>query len=143
VILSEHTTESVNDFYILPNLLFHFPKFITLISTGKMAEQNDTATKKAELEEKNTLFRDVFIGSVEAALKEGDKEEMRRQLGPWSPKFVKSCATKFLFMLVFSLLAIVQGSSFTYFSATITTLEKRLKISSETASELIQIWNLH
>lgn len=43
---------------------------------------------------------------------------------------------KSLFMLTFSILAIIQGMSYTYFSATLTTLEKRLKISSKTASEL-------
>jgi hypothetical protein len=54
-------------------------------------------------------------------------------IGCFSPSWIQKLATKQAFMIVFSLLAIIQSMSWSYFTATITTLEKRFKISSQTA----------
>ncbi|ODN05136.1 Solute carrier organic anion transporter family member 1C1 [Orchesella cincta] len=54
-------------------------------------------------------------------------------IGPFQPEWIQKFASKKAFMVVFSLLAIVQSMCWSYFTATITTLEKRFKISSQTA----------
>lgn len=71
-------------------------------------------------------------------LVENDREleessDYRCGLGCFSPDWIQPFATKRVFMIVFSLLGVIQGMSWSYFSATISTLEKRFKISSETA----------
>lgn len=63
------------------------------------------------------------------------KEEFLCGIGPFKPEWMQKFASKKAFMLVFSLLAIIQSMCWAYFTATITTLEKRFKISSQTAGE--------
>lgn len=53
----------------------------------------------------------------------------------YHPKWLQKFASKKTFTAVFSMLAIVQVMSSTYLSATITTLEKRFKISSQTTGQ--------
>jgi len=73
-------------------------------------------------------------------------EPERCGIGCCSPNWIQRMATRQAFMMVFSILAIVQGMSWSYFTATITTLEKRFKISSQTAGNderaeiLYRIW---
>ncbi|ODM96224.1 Solute carrier organic anion transporter family member 1C1, partial [Orchesella cincta] len=64
---------------------------------------------------------------------EDDNKDMRCGLGCFSPEWIQPYATKPVFMVVFTLLGVIQGMSWSYFTATITTLEKRFKISSQTA----------
>jgi len=49
----------------------------------------------------------------------------------WMQRF----ASKRVFIIIYSLLAIIQSMAWAYFSATISTLEKRFKISSKTAGK--------
>lgn len=56
-------------------------------------------------------------------------------IGSWRPDWLQKFASKKAFMVVFSLLAIIQSMCWSYFTATITTLEKRFKISSQTAGK--------
>lgn len=55
--------------------------------------------------------------------------------GSFHPEWLQKFASKKSFMIVFSILAIIQSMCWAYFTATITTLEKRLKISSQTAGK--------
>lgn len=69
---------------------------------------------------------------------EGHVEEEIRELhrcglgGCFSPEWLQVLASKKAFMVVFSFLAVIQGMTWAYFTATITTLEKRFKITSQT-----------
>lgn len=64
-----------------------------------------------------------------------DGEDTRCGLGCCSPEWIQSYATKRTFMVIFSLLGVIQGMTWSYFTATITSLEKRFKISSQTAGK--------
>jgi len=66
-------------------------------------------------------------------LNSDDPELNKCGMGCFKPEWIQRFATKRAFMLVFSILAVIQGMSWAYFTATITTLEKRFKISSQTA----------
>jgi len=54
-------------------------------------------------------------------------------IGAFKPQWIQKFATKKAFMVVFTLLGVIQGMTWSYFTATISTLEKRFKISSQTA----------
>jgi hypothetical protein len=58
--------------------------------------------------------------------------------GPFRPEWIQRFATKKAFMVVFTLLGVIQGMTWSYFTATISTLEKRFKISSQTAGKLYE-----
>lgn len=62
--------------------------------------------------------------------------------GGFHPQWMQRFASKKAFMVVFSILAIIQSMCWSYFTATITTLEKRFKISSQTAgkTKIIRYW---
>lgn len=66
-----------------------------------------------------------------------EDQDMRCGLGCFSPDWIQQFATKKAFLVVFSLLGVIQGMTWSYFTATITTLEKRFKISSQTAGKSI------
>ena len=66
----------------------------------------------------------------------GNSDLNKCGIGCFKPSWIQRFATKKAFMLVFSILAVIQGMSWAYFTATITTLEKRFKISSQTAGSL-------
>lgn len=81
--------------------------------------------KNANNNEKNGITADDF-----------DDINERCGLGCFTPDWIQQFATKRAFMVVFTLLGVIQGMSWSYFSATISTLEKRFKISSETAGKM-------
>ncbi|CAL8069741.1 unnamed protein product [Orchesella dallaii] len=64
---------------------------------------------------------------------DNDQQDITCGIGPFQPEWIQKFASKKAFMVVFSLLAIIQSMCWSYFTATITTLEKRFKISSQTA----------
>jgi hypothetical protein len=66
----------------------------------------------------------------------GDDDLYRCGLGPFKYGWMQKFATRRAFILIYSLLAVVQSMSWAYFSASITTLEKRFKISTKTAGRL-------
>lgn len=55
--------------------------------------------------------------------------------GGWRPKFLQKFATTRWFIFVYGLLGTVQAMSFVYFIATLTTLEKRFQIPSQTTGK--------
>lgn len=71
--------------------------------------------------------------------------ELRRQnvppghylcgLANWHPAWLQKYATTKTFMYVYGLLGTIQAMSYMYFIVTLTTLEKRFKIPSQTTGE--------
>lgn len=71
--------------------------------------------------------------------------ELRRQNVPpghylcglayWHPAWLQKYATTKSFMYVYGLLGTIQAMSYMYFIVTLTTLEKRFKIPSQTTGE--------
>lgn len=57
----------------------------------------------------------------------------------WRPHFLRRFATTRWFMIVYGLLGTVQSAGTLYFALTLTTIEKRFKIPSQTTGELINI----
>lgn len=55
----------------------------------------------------------------------------------WHPKWMSRFANTRWFMIVYGLLGTVQATSFLYFVVTLTTIEKRFKIPSQTTGECI------
>ncbi|XP_052125586.1 solute carrier organic anion transporter family member 74D-like [Frankliniella occidentalis] len=53
----------------------------------------------------------------------------------WRPRFLRPFATSRTFLIVYGLLGTVQAMAYVYFVATLTTIEKRFKISSRTTGE--------
>ena len=53
------------------------------------------------------------------------------------PACMQRFANKTYFMIVFSLLAVVQSMGWSYMTGTITTIQKRFKISSQTTGEIL------
>jgi len=70
-----------------------------------------------------------------------DEDEMCG-FGFCSPQWIQQFATKKSFVVVFSLLGVVQGMGWSYFTATISTLEKRFQISSQTAGRIMLSLNI-
>jgi hypothetical protein len=79
--------------------------------------------------------KEQFVLEKDAKADHGDSDSTRCGIGCFKPSWIQMFATKRAFMLVFSVLAVIQGMSWAYFTATITTLEKRFKISSQTAGK--------
>lgn len=53
----------------------------------------------------------------------------------WHPAWLQKYATTKTFMYVYGLLGTIQAMSYMYFIVTLTTLEKRFKIPSQTTGE--------
>jgi hypothetical protein len=60
-----------------------------------------------------------------------DEGDTRCGIGGWRPRFIQQFASKNAFTSVFVLTGIMQGCSWAYFTSTISTMEKRFKMSSE------------
>ena len=60
-----------------------------------------------------------------------DNQEFSCGFGSWRPQWLQKYASPKVFLVNFSLLAIVQGASFTYLIGSITTLEKRYGFDSK------------
>lgn len=58
-------------------------------------------------------------------------------LGKWHPAWLQKYATTKWFIGVYGLLGTIQAMSYMYFIVTLTTLEKRFKIPSQTTGELL------
>lgn len=56
-------------------------------------------------------------------------------LGKWHPTWLQKYATTKAFMGVYGLLGTIQAISYMYFIVTLTTLEKRFKIPSQTTGK--------
>lgn len=56
-------------------------------------------------------------------------------LGPWRPGWLQRFNSTKGFLVVYGLLGTIQAMAYIYFVATLTTLEKRFKISSRTTGE--------
>jgi len=65
-----------------------------------------------------------------------DLGDTRCGLGKWRPHFLQRFASKKVFTSVFVFTGVIQGCSWAYFSSTISTMEKRFKMSSETTGKL-------
>ncbi|CAL8072089.1 unnamed protein product [Orchesella dallaii] len=142
------TTEKSNE-PDLVSALVHNPSIslplyeISLNGKNKAILETDNSTSD-ENGDSTILNRDIYQngsvgknGDAENGSNTDDDEEnhkdMRCGLGCFSPEWIQSYATKRVFMVVFTLLGVIQGMTWSYFTATITTLEKRFKISSQTA----------
>lgn len=68
---------------------------------------------------------------------ESEAEANRCGLGLFSPDWIQKHATKRMFIIVFGILGVIQSMSWAYFSATLTTLEKRFRLSSRTAGQFL------
>lgn len=55
----------------------------------------------------------------------------------WRPRFLRPFATSRTFLIVYGLLGTVQAMAYVYFVATLTTIEKRFKISSRTTGIML------
>lgn len=76
--------------------------------------------------------------AVEAeAEAEVDVEDSRCGLWGWRPDCLRGFATSRTFLVVYGLLGTVQSMAFVYFIATLTTLEKRFKIPSQTSGIML------
>lgn len=56
-------------------------------------------------------------------------------LAKWHPTWMQRFATSKSFMLVYGLLGTIQAMSYMYFVVTLTTIEKRFKIPSQTTGK--------
>ena len=58
-------------------------------------------------------------------------------IGSWHPKWIQMLATPKMFLFIFGMLGILQGASYTYLMASITTLEKRYAFGSKVTGLLL------
>jgi hypothetical protein len=102
-------------------------------------EGSGAVVKNEQGDSPDSLFKDIFIGGMESPKKIGTGTLSEDDFCGFdiccSQKIAQKFATKQGFMIIFSIIAVVQGMSYTYYSSTLSTLEKRLKITSEVASE--------
>lgn len=56
----------------------------------------------------------------------------------WHPHWLQKFANTKWFMIIYGLLGTIQATSFLYIVVTLTTLEKRFKIPSQTTGESLQ-----
>lgn len=54
----------------------------------------------------------------------------------WHPKWMSKFANTRYFMIVYGLLGTIQATSYLYFVITLTTIEKRFKIPSQTTGKM-------
>lgn len=59
----------------------------------------------------------------------------------WHPKWLQKYANPKTFLIVYGLLGTLQSMAFLYFIVTLTTLEKRFKIPSQTTGKTFDICN--
>ncbi|RXG70775.1 Solute carrier organic anion transporter family member 4A1 [Armadillidium vulgare] len=64
-------------------------------------------------------------------LEEMDVPDIKCGLGSWTPRWLQMFATKEMYLLVYCIVGLVIGMFFTYSVSTISTLEKRFKLSSK------------
>ncbi|KAF4523689.1 hypothetical protein B566_EDAN006060 [Ephemera danica] len=83
--------------------------------------------------------RPGFGGYTEAELLE---RETRCGLGPWRPAWLQRLASKKSFVVVYGLIGMVQFALASYFVATISTMEKRFKIPSQTSGLINSAWDV-
>ena len=103
-------------------------------STTAFLQANSAQNYNIDNEKQHKFPKDQFVLEQDEAgpAGAGDEDLHRCGLGPFQPAWLQRFATKQVFMLVFSVLSVIQGMSWAYSTATITTLEKRFKISSRT-----------
>jgi hypothetical protein len=92
----------------------------------------------------NILFRDYFY-NVEVyflsddAAKHTEAEMLEREtscgLGPWRPAWLQRLASKKIFVTVYGLIGMGEFALGSYFVGTISTMEKRFKIPSQTSGK--------
>jgi tellurite resistance protein TehA-like permease len=63
------------------------------------------------------------------------ERETRCGLGPWRPAWLQCVASKKSFVIVYGLIGMGQFALASYFVATISTMEKRFKIPSQTSGK--------
>lgn len=64
-----------------------------------------------------------------------DEQDTRCGLGSWRPQIMQKCANKTVFSVLFTLVGIIQGSYWTYYTANISTVEKRFGMDSTTSGK--------
>lgn len=64
-------------------------------------------------------------------------KDNRCGLSCWHPSWAQKYANPRVFLIVYGLLGTTQAMSFLYFVVTLTTIEKRFKIPSQTTGNLI------
>lgn len=92
---------------------------------------------KTDIHTNGTYRNGKQVALDSLAYKDGgrDDEDTRCGFAFFRPVCMQRFANKAYFMFVFSLLAVVQSMGWSYMTGTITTIQKRFKISSQTTGE--------
>lgn len=56
----------------------------------------------------------------------------------WHPEWLSSFANTKWFLVIYGLLGTIQGASYLYFTVTLSTLEKRFKMPSQTTGKFVK-----
>jgi hypothetical protein len=141
---------NLTNYYILlhyngstQNCLKYFVQ-VFIIKLGKMwmdvaqeVEQEPDVAAKSDDEDTvydrdNDFRRNPFAGDGIERKEMLEEGETRCGIGSWRPQFLQEFVTKPSFIGVFIITGVLHGAAWSYFTASISTLEKRLKMSSET-----------
>ncbi|CAG7725964.1 unnamed protein product [Allacma fusca] len=89
---------------------------------------------KHEIQKNGGTLKQIALDSLDI---EDEDEDTLCGFACFRPKWMQKFANKTTFMVIFSLLAVIQGMGWSYMTGTITTIQKRFKISSQTTGIVI------